>query len=115
MSESSVYTELFRAVSQAELKDISSLGIFRPEPSGYSLESKLFALSASDAAAFGRDNSKLDGKPFLVIEVPVEKTFIELCEHLQLDGRPAVNVPVEQLQALNSAARVDKLVVAASG
>lgn len=115
MSQKFAYTKLFRAVSQAELKDVCSSGIFRPEPLGRSLESKQFAVSASDAAAFGRDNAKLDGKPFFVIEVPVEKTLVELCEHLHLDGRSAVNVPGRQLQAFNAATRVDELVVVAAG
>lgn len=111
MPEDPTYTKLYRAVSSAELNDITYFGIFRQEPNGHSYESKLFAPSAAVASAFGQDNSKLDEKLFFVIEVPVEKSFVKRCEHLDLDGRAAVNVPKEMLKALNSAARIDELIV----
>jgi len=45
---------LFRAVSQAELNDLTNFGGLRQKPDGLSYEGKLFATSAEDAAHFGR-------------------------------------------------------------
>lgn len=110
MVEDTDYINLFRAVSVAELKDITSWKGFRQESSGRSLESKLFTLSASAAKAFGQDNFRLDQKLFLWSRCQ-KRAFFELCEHLTLDNRHAVNIPKEKLQELNAAARVDELTV----
>lgn len=57
-------TTLYRAVSDDELADVAKNG-FRPGRN--SMETKLFATSAEDAAQFGRANYGLDGKPFTLL------------------------------------------------
>lgn len=46
--------KLYRAVSEAELADILSYGMFRPCPSGCSMEGKWFAESLENALEWGK-------------------------------------------------------------
>lgn len=92
-------TSMYRAVSKAELDDIAARG-FQLKPGGY--ESKLFATSAEDAAAFGRDLYKLDRVPFHLVETKVPNSVFNQFERMPLDFKPAVNVPGPILPQLNS-------------
>ena len=98
--------KLFRAVSRAELEDVHNIGRFRPKPGGGSLESKQFATTAEDAARFGRDHFLLDGETFYLLEIEVPKSVADQFEHLQLDFKPAVNVPEELFPLLNRNATI---------
>jgi hypothetical protein len=100
---------LFRAVSAAELRDILEYGGFRGHPDGVSLEAKLFATSAHDAADFGRALYRLDGQPFTIVEAHIPGTLAAQLERIQLDWWPAVVVSAQQLAALNAAAKVEVL------
>src|SRR5215510_13643758 len=88
---------LFRAVSQAELNDVTNFGGLRQKPDGLSYEGKLFATSAEDAAHFGRINYRLDiiiglDNPFHVIEVSVPETLMRHFTSRALDFMPAVYI-----------------------
>ena len=101
-------TSLFRAVSKAELDDVAQFG-FRPKPGGGSLETKLFATSADDAAAFGRDIFRLDRQPFTILETRIPNSLGGRLDNLILDGRSAVGVNPDLLPALNAAGRTSPL------
>lgn len=101
---------LYRAVSEGELIDIFACGGFRQEPTGRSLESKQFAVTAHDAAWFGRGNYKLDAEAFCLVDVSLPRAIVCCFEHLCLDNRHAVNVPKEQLPELNKGTPVHELV-----
>lgn len=97
---------LFRAVSQAELNDLTNFGGLRQKPDGLSYEGKLFATSAEDAAHFGRINYRLDiiiglDNPFHVIEVSVPEALMHRFEFRTVDFMPAVYVIEDLLPLLN--------------
>jgi hypothetical protein len=62
--------QLYRAVSQGELYDITLFDGFRPGPG--CMETKLFATSAVHAAFFAREILyPLDNKPLTIVEVTI--------------------------------------------
>ena len=101
-------TSLYRAVAKAELDDLAQAG-FRQQPDGLSMESKLFATSAEDAAAFGRDNFRFDEVPFYLIAVRVPTAIAEQFEWLTLDFKLAVNVSRDLFPLLNRHAIVREI------
>ncbi len=72
-------TSLYRAIAKAELDDLALAG-FRQHPDGLSMESKLFATTPEDAAAFGRDHFRFDEVPFHLIDVQVPTSIAEQFE-----------------------------------
>jgi hypothetical protein len=107
---------LFRAVSQAELDDLTNFGGLRQKPDGLSYEGKLFATSAEDAAHFGRMNYRLDitiglDNPFHVIEVSVPEALKHRFEFRTLDFMPAVYVTEDLLPLLNRLAIIREIPV----
>ena len=107
---------LFRAVSQAELNDLTTFGGLRQKPDGLSYESKLFATSAKDAAYFGRINYRLDiiiglDNPFHIIEVSVPQFLIHRFEFRTLDFMPVVYVTEDLLPLLNRHAIIHEIPV----
>ena len=107
---------LFRAVSQAELNDLTNFGGLRQKPDGLSYEGKLFATSAEDAAHFGRINYRLDiiiglDNPFHVIEVSVPEALMHRFEFRTLDFMPAVYVIEDLLPLLNRHAIIREISV----
>jgi hypothetical protein len=99
---------LYRAVAQEELDDIARIGGFRGKGEG-SYESKLFATSVVDAAAFGRAFHRLDGKPFTIVEVRIPRALADSLYHGTADGRAIIAVDVEQLADFNAAVAVREL------
>ncbi len=110
MAQNAERVTLYRAVSEVELTDIRAFGGFRQEPTGRSLESKQFALTAWDAAEFGRGNYGLIPVAFCLVEVSLPRDIVCRFEHLRLDGKHAVNVPKEQLWELNRGTPAQELV-----
>jgi hypothetical protein len=107
---------LFRAVSQAELNDVTNFGGLRQKPDGLSYEGKLFATSAEDAAHFGRINYRLDiiiglDNPFHVIEVSVPEALMHRFEFRTVDFMPAVYVIADLLPLLNRHAIIREISV----
>ena len=107
---------LFRAVSHAELNDVTHFGGLRQKPDRLSYEGKLFATSAEDAAHFGQINYRLDitiglDHPFHVIEVSVPEALMHRFEFRTLDFMPAVYVIEDLLPLLNSHARIREISV----
>ena len=95
---------LYRAVSQDELDDILSFRGFRPGPGR--METKLFTISADDAAYFAREILyPLDNKPLTIVEVEVPHTIWNRLFHFTVDGKPVVAVDPSQLEGLNAAGR----------
>lgn len=94
-------TSLYRAVSQSELADIGLVRGFRPDPSGrnYQLD-KLFARSSEDAAQFGRNNFRLDGQPFFVVETQAPGSVMTNSVSFTADSMRAVSVQANQLNQL---------------
>ena len=101
-------TSLYRSVAKAELDDVAQVG-FRQHPDGLSRESKLFATSSGDAAAFGRDNYRFDEVPFHLIEVCLPTAIAEQFEWLTLDFKLAVNDSRDLLPLLNHHAIVREI------
>jgi hypothetical protein len=107
---------LFRAVSQAELNDLTNFGGLRQKPDRLSYEGKLFATSAEDAAHFGRINYRLDiiiglDNPFHVIEVSVPEALMHRFEFRTVDFMPAVYVIADLLPLLNRHAIIREISV----
>ena len=107
---------LFWAVSQAELDDLTNFGGLRQKPDGLSYEGKRFATSAEDAAHFGRINYRLDiiiglDNPFHVIEVSVPEALMHRFEFRTLDFMPAVYVTEDLLPLLNRLAIIHEIPV----
>lgn len=97
-------TSLFRAVSRAELDDIMGAGSgFRPNPNGSSYETgKLFTRSAEEAAQFGRNNFRLDGQPFYIVETEAPAFVMRSSFSFTADSMRAVSVPTSQLRSLST-------------
>ena len=107
---------LFRAVSKAELDDITHFGGLRQKPDGLSYEGKLFALSTEDAAHFGRINYRLDStigldNPFYVVEVNVPETLMRHFTFRTLDFMPAMYIADDFLPLLNRHAMIREIPV----
>lgn len=99
-------TKLYRAVSDDELDDVAKHG-FRPGRN--TMETKLFATSADDAARFGRANYSLDQKPFTLLEVRVPNPVANLLYRGSADSMPIRGLDPGNLGAFNRAARVRRL------
>ncbi len=95
-------TQLFRAVSAAELDDIIASGVLRPGPNSYST-GKLFATSAGDAEEWARKLKELDISTgidrgsYHIIEVNVPEGVMSKAFQFEADGMRAVNIPAEEL------------------
>jgi len=95
---------VFRAASAEELTDIAHTGELRAHPDGKHYEGKLFAASAVDAAAFGRD--------FVMrySESPIFTLAVDLAGNTDFlfptwaDARRVFAVDREDMAALNAAA-----------
>jgi hypothetical protein len=92
---------LFRAVSDAELNDISRSNGLRTLGNSSYETGKLFATSAQDASNFGRINFALDQKPFTIIEAKASGSVMRNSSSFQADGMKAVTIPTNQLQKVN--------------
>lgn len=99
-------TKLYRAVSDDELKDVAANG-FRPGPN--SMETKLFATTAEDAARFGRASYGLDGKPFTLLEVGLPNPIASMLYRGSADSMAIRGLDPSHLGAFNRAARVRQL------
>jgi len=93
-------TTLYRAVSPAELGDISANG-FRNISTGYET-GKLFATSAEDAARFGKNNFTFDGIPNTIVQAEVPSSVMNTATHFEADAMNAVSIPAQQLPAVKS-------------
>lgn len=96
-------TSIFRAVSKGEADDIAENG-FRQAPNGRSLEAKLFATNAEDAARYGRINYGIDGQPFHIVEARVPTSFVDQLYAGTADRMPFLGVNPGQLGELNRVA-----------
>ena len=63
---------------------------------GYQSE-KLFAITASDAAQYGKFNFGLDGVPNTIMKVKVPNSVMKTAYIGEMDGMKAVSIPVQQL------------------
>ena len=111
-----ILVQLFRAVSKAELDDVTSFGGFRQNPHGFSYEGKLFATRIEDTAAFGRLNYRLDAligldNPFYILEARVPSALATQFEVYTLDAMRAVYVPEDLLPPLNRDSIVSEITV----
>jgi hypothetical protein len=97
--------DLFRAVSEGEVRDIQLIRGFRPRPSpsGFPVSdpAKFFTASEADAARFGRMLFKLEGQPFTIVRVRVPRRLLTELEQMVLDRFPAVIVQPETLSLFN--------------
>lgn len=98
--------KLYRAVSDDELADIARHG-FRPGRG--TMETKLFATSAEDAARFGRANYRLDGKPFTILEARVPGSVERALYRGTADQMAIRGVNPAMLARFNQLARVRAL------
>jgi hypothetical protein len=93
-------TNLYRAVSNAELTDISKNGL-STTAGGYET-AKLFTTTAENASQFGKNNFAFDGIPNTIIEAKVPQSVMNTTTPFTADGMPAVAVPAEQLQNIKT-------------
>ena len=94
--------QLYRAVSQAELDDITGSGQFRPNPDGFTF-GKWFALRQDSAAAWGRWFANLDGRRYYIVGTFVPKVLastLSVVPNLDNIGA-AVILENDQLSALS--------------
>jgi len=89
---------LYRAISDAELLDISFNGLRNKE--GAYETGKLFALTLKDAALFGKNNFLLDGlcNTLIKVSVPIEVYLSSV--KFDADGMTAVLIEKECLLLL---------------
>jgi hypothetical protein len=98
-------TDLFRAVSDAELRDLHRSGAFRPVRGYY--EGKLFATSAQDAAYYGRVILyPIDKQPITLVKATVPQSFRDQLIEFESDGRMTVAVDRDQLAEFNQQAEI---------
>jgi hypothetical protein len=71
----------------------------RTKPGGYETV-KLFATSASDAAAFGKINYGLDGIPNTVVRVQAPFSTMQATTTFQADGMTTVAIPSKNLSSV---------------
>jgi RHS repeat-associated protein len=93
-------TNLFRAVSDEELTDISQNGLRTSYQSGYD-GVKLFATTPEDAAQFGINNYSYDKKPFTIVEANMPDKVMSASTKFVADEMKAVAVPSEHLSSAN--------------
>jgi hypothetical protein len=93
-------TELYRAVSDAELADIISSGEYRVLPGA--VEGKYFVLSLTDARYF-RDQVIIDAAA--IVRSSVAAATFAAVEHGVFDGRNGVFARQDKLTAVNADAR----------
>ena len=78
-------TTLYRAVSRAELEDISATGGFRA--GGGSMGNKWFAETPGDAAAWGKSFYRYDQEPVFTLQVKVPNSAAsQMMRNPSLDG-----------------------------
>ncbi|PQA97502.1 RHS repeat-associated core domain-containing protein [Chryseobacterium piscicola] len=94
-------TALYRAVSPAELGDISASGGLRVSSAGYET-GKLFTNSASNASQFGKWLYNWDQTPMTIIRVQVPNSVMKSATNFTADGLPATSIPANQLRAVKS-------------
>ena len=96
--------QLYRAVSQGELYDITLFDGFRPGPG--CMETKLFAISAVDAAFFSREILyPLDNKPLTIVEVIIPHALGNRLFRFTTDGKPVAAVDLGKLSEFNALGR----------
>ncbi len=94
-------TTVYRAVSDAELDDISGNGFRVPENTLSTYDTgKLFTTSAEDAAQFGKNNFKFDGIPNTVVKAKVPNSTMKNATQFTADQMPAVSIPKNQLNTV---------------
>jgi len=93
-------TNLYRAVSSAELSDISTNGLRTLGGNSYET-GKQFATTSQDAANFGRNNFSFDKEPFTVIQANMPDKVMRASTTFTADGMRAVSVPSSQLPNAN--------------
>lgn len=93
-------TDVYRAVSQAELDDISQHGL--RNKSGAYETGKLFAPTAGEAAQYGRNNFRFDGLPNTVVKVRVPNDVLNQSHRFPADGMNAISIPAEILDRLKA-------------
>ena len=70
------------------------------------METKLFAISAADAAFFAREILyPLDNKPLTIVEVTIPHALGNHLFYFTTDGKPVVAVDLEQLREFNTLSR----------
>jgi RHS repeat-associated protein len=95
---SQVEPTIYRAVSKAELNDITEFG-FRTIEGGYET-GKLFAPTFKEAAQFGKNNFMFDGIPNTVIKVEIPNSVLNSAFKFGADGMDAISIPSNQLNLL---------------
>ena len=95
---------LYRAVSRGELSDIIEFQGFRAAPG--TLETKLFATTAEDAASFARDLYPPDEPAAVILEVTISDSLAERLYYFQTDRQPVVAVDVDLLDGFNREAEL---------
>lgn len=92
---------VFRAICEAELSDVAAARGFRGAVDGSSLEAKLFAQSASDAARFGRAVFGHDGRQVFTAAVLLTETGYRLLQPGWADGATILSADRDDLPRLN--------------
>ena len=92
------FTDVFRAVSKAELDDIAENGL-RNTPGQYET-GKLFTTTAENASQFGKNNFQFDGIPNTVIKVQVPSSIMKTATKFTADNMPAISIPASQLKGI---------------
>jgi hypothetical protein len=70
------------------------------------METKLFATSAEDAAAFASNVYRYGSEPFTIIEVEIPQHVAVRLVHMTIDRRPAVAVDRDMLAEFNSSVTI---------
>ena len=99
---------IFRAVSEAELRDIVDSGQLRADPaaSGRCFEGKLFAETLSDASGFGADGYHLHLQPVFVLLLVLTDIGFSLLQPGWADGRRWLAADRDDLPSLNTEVRL---------
>jgi RHS repeat-associated protein len=102
-------TTLYRAISQAELRDLGASGTLRGGGNG--LGNKFFAESAEDAAKWGREFFVHDKEPFFILRVRVSNAVASQLQRWRLldEIGPARSAEGTVLELLNKNAVFDIL------
>ena len=93
-------TDVFRAVSKAELDDIAEFGL-RTKSGGFET-GKLFAPSVEEAAKFGKNNFGFDGLPNTIIKAEVPNSVLDKSFRFGADGMNAISIPAELLKKVKA-------------
>ena len=96
-------TNIYRAVSQAELEDIAQVGL--RNQSNYET-GKLFAPTVTEAATYGRNNwlfsRGIYKVPHTVMRVKVPNSVLRNATFFEADGMNAISISADQLKLLKA-------------